>query len=173
MLNNVLPSVLNQIEIDEILSTLDPGSGHVDTSHYYSGSIGFYNLEITNRYLDRLENMVKQVVGDNIAFENSYTRIYPRGSHLGFHIDRPGLDVTVSLCLKRDRPWPLFVSHKEIDHEYSEANFTPYKTVATGYDLLPGQAVIAEGRRFPHWRDPLQCEDTESNTYVFYHWRRT
>lgn len=168
----VFHAVLNNEEINEILSTLDPNKGMVDQSHYYSGSIGFYNLEITNKYLGRIENLVKHVMGHDIQFENSFTRIYTPGSKLGFHIDRLNLDVTVSLCLKRDRPWPLFVSKKHIDNMYSEENFLPYIVESSAYDLLPGDIVVCEGRKNPHWRELLVADPGQSNVYVFYHWRR-
>ena len=171
-IKNVFESVLNQQEINEILDQLAKEKGNVETSHYYNGSVGFYNLPVTNQHLDKVEKLVKSVVGDNIKCENSFTRIYKKGSVLGFHIDRPGLDVTVSICLKRDIAWPLVVSLKEADQNYSEQNQEPYKLVTASYDILPGSFVIAEGRKFPHWREEFPGEEDQSNTYVFFHWNR-
>ena len=171
-IKNVFEAVLNPAEIEEILSELSEEKGNVETSHYYNGSVGFYNLPVTNQHLDKVEQLVKTVVGDNIKFENSFTRIYKKGSVLGFHIDRPGLDVTVSLCLKRDVAWPLVVSLKEADASYSERKPEPYQLVTTSYDILPGSFVIAEGRKFPHWRETFVGDDTQTNIYVFFHWNR-
>lgn len=171
-IKNVFESVLDQAELDEILNHLTTAKGNVETSHYYNGSIGFYNLPVTNKHLAKIEPLVKSVVGDNIQFENSFTRIYKKGSKLGFHIDRPGLDVTVSLCLKRDVAWPLIVSLKEADAEYSEKNQEPYRQETSSYDVLPGSFAIAEGRKFPHWREEFPSEEEQTNIYVFYHWNR-
>jgi len=171
-IKNVFESVLAPAEIEEILEQLSEENGKVETSHYYNGSVGFYNLPITNKHLDKIEKLVKTVVGDNIKFENSFTRIYKKGSVLGFHIDRPGLDVTVSLCLKRDVAWPLVVSLKEADSEYSERHPESYQRITTNYDILPGSFVIAEGRKFPHWREEFVGDDTQTNVYVFFHWNR-
>lgn len=171
-IKNVFENVLSQEEIQEILAELDENKGKVETNHYYNGSVGFYNLPVTNKHLTKIEPLVKSVVGDNIKFENSFSRIYKKDGILGFHIDRPGLDVTVSLCLKRDAPWPLVVSHKAADENYSEQNQDPYRLVASSYDLLPGSFVIAEGRKYPHWRDKYIAEEDQTNVYVFFHWNR-
>jgi hypothetical protein len=168
----VFESVINSAEIEEILTQLTKEKGNVETSHYYNGSVGFYNLPVTNKHLDKIEKLVKSSVGDNIKFENSFTRIYKKDSKLGFHIDRPGLDVTVSLCLKRDVAWPLIVSNKQADENYSEKNQEPYLADASSYDILPGSLVIAEGRKFPHWREQFPSEEEKTNVYVFFHWNR-
>jgi len=171
-INNVFEDVLNQKEIEEILTQLSKENGRVETSHYYNGSIGFYNLPVVNQHSLKIEELVKTVVGDNIKFENSFTRIYKKDTILNFHIDRPGLDVTVSLCLKRDIPWPLFVSLKEVDENYGEKNPEPYKLVSNNYDIIPGSMVIAEGRKFPHWRERFAGDENQTNVYTFLHWRR-
>jgi hypothetical protein len=171
-IKNVFEDVINQEEIKDILDSLTMEKGNVETSHYYNGSIGFYNLPITNQHLDKIEKLVKSTVGDNIKFENSFTRIYKEGSVLGFHIDRPGLDITVSLCLKRDVAWPLIVSLKQADEQYSEHNQESYRLFTSNYDLLPGSMVIAEGRKFPHWREQFNGNNNQSNIYVFFHWNR-
>lgn len=171
-IKNVFENVLDQAEIEEILAQLSKENGIPENSHYYNGSVGFYNLSVTNKHLDKIEKLVKPIIEYNIKFENSFTRIYKEGSVLGFHIDRPGLDVTVSLCLKRDTAWPLVVSLKPADEQYSEQNQEPYKLYSSSYDLLPGSMVIAEGRKYPHWRETFSGNGDQSNIYVFFHWNR-
>ena len=171
-IKNVFENVLDQNEIKEILVQLNSEQGNVENSHYYNGSIGFYNLPVTNQHLNKIEELVKSTVGSNIKFENSFTRIYKKGSKLGFHIDRPGLDITVSLCLKRDLAWPLIISNKLADENYSEENQEPYLADCSSYDILPGDFVIAEGRKYPHWREQFPSEEEQTNVYVFYHWNR-
>jgi len=171
-IKNVFETVLDQKDLEEILNQLPKEKGKIETSHYYNGSIGFYNLPVVNKHLSKIEELVKTVVGDNIKFENSFTRIYKKDSTLTMHIDRTGLDVTVSLCLKRDLPWPLFVSLKQVDEKYSEKNPDPYKQLSVGYDILPGSFVIAEGRKFPHWREKYIGDENQTNIYTFLHWRR-
>ena len=51
----VFESVLNSAEIEEILNQLTKEKGNVETSHYYNGSVGFYNLPVTNKHSDKIE----------------------------------------------------------------------------------------------------------------------
>ena len=174
-IKNVFEEVISQEEIDEILTALTKEKGHVEPNHGFNGAIGFYNLSVTNKHLAKIEKQVKSVVGDNIKFENSFIRIYKEGSALPFHIDRPGLDVSVSLCLRRDIPWPLVVSLKEADEEYiAPTDFSrkqeSYILSTLNYDLLPGSIVVVEGRKFPHWREKFNGNSNQCNTYVFFHW---
>ena len=174
-IKNVFEEVISQEEINEILTALTKEKGHVEPNHGFNGAIGFYNLSVTNKHLAKIEKLVKSVVGDNIKFENSFIRIYKEGSALPFHIDRPGLDVSVSLCLRRDIPWPLVVSLKEEDEEYvAPTDFArkqeSYRLSTLNYDLLPGSIVVVEGRKFPHWREKFSGNSDQCNTYVFFHW---
>jgi hypothetical protein len=174
-IKNVFEEVISQEEINEILTVLTKEKGHVEPNHGFNGAIGFYNLSVTNKHLAKIEKLVKSVVGDNIKFENSFIRIYKEGSALPFHIDRPGLDVSVSLCLRRDIPWPLVVSLKEEDEEYvAPTDFArkqeSYRLSTLNYDLLPGSIVVVEGRKFPHWREKFSGNSDQCNTYVFFHW---
>jgi len=171
-IKNVFENALDQKEIEEILTQLPKEKGKIETSHYYNKSIGYYNLPVVNQHSLKIEELVKTVVGDNIKFENSFTRIYKKDTTLTLHIDRAGLDVTVSLCLKRDIPWPLAVSLKEVDEQYSEKKSEAYKLAYVNYDILPGSFVIAEGRKFPHWREKYSGNDDQTNVYTFLHWRR-
>jgi hypothetical protein len=171
-IKNVFENVLDQTEIEEILVQLSKEKGIIEDNHYYNGSIGFYNLPVANQHLDKVEKLVKPIIEYDIKFENSFTRIYKKDSILGFHIDRPGLDVTVSLCLKRDTAWPLIVSNKPADENYSEQNQESYRLDSTSYDILPGSIVVAEGRKYPHWREEFPGNDDQNNVYVFFHWNR-
>ena len=177
-IKNVFEEVLSQEEINEILTALTKEKGHVEPPP--ESGIIFWNLPKANKHLAKIEKHVKSVVGDNLKFENSFIRIYKEGSALSFHIDRSKLDVTASLCLRRDIPWPLVVSLKEVDEEYNDLESykrlldleESYKLLTLNYDLLPGSMVIAEGRKFPHWRGRFSGNSDQSNIYVFFHWSR-
>ena len=67
---------------------------------------------------------------------------------------------------------PTNVSNKQADENYSEKNQEPYLADASSYDILPGSIVIAEGRKFPHWREQFNGDNNQSNIYVFFHWNR-
>jgi hypothetical protein len=72
----------------------------------------------------------------------SFWRIYRKGSRLKRHIDRPSCEVSMSVHLGGDRPWPLWVrgrSGQEI-----------------ALELLPGDGVFYKGCDVPHWRETFE-----------------
>jgi hypothetical protein len=174
-------TVFNQSEINELLNeilSIPEETANHEGGQYYKGSLGFTKLPLAQKYVSKLEEIIKPIVGDDIAFENTYARIYKKDSFLGYHIDRPGLDITLSICLKRDASWYLWSSTNDLTEEQTKNNYwMEHKEYFVrnfiGIDTIPGDAGIMEGRKNPHWRDPLVCNDDQTNVYIFYHWRRT
>ena len=178
---SIFKSILNPEEVQEILDAIlamPPEKGNKEGGEYYKDSVGYPNLPAANKFIKKLEAVIKTVVGTNIAFENTYSRIYKKGSILGFHIDRPGLDITLSVCLKRDAPWELIASKRRVSELQIKNNtwkddMELYKQDVIAIDSMPGDAGLIQGRKHPHWREPLVCNDDQTNVYIFYHWRRT
>jgi hypothetical protein len=78
----------------------------------YDNSYGFGSIPEYEQLLDELTPLIKEKTGfENIKRENSYTRIYFNGATLKPHVDREGLDITLSICTYSDinKNWPLFV----------------------------------------------------------------
>ncbi len=133
----------------------------------------FYNLPSSLKYVSRFEDYLKPIYGDNLKFANTYTRLYKNGSFLRTHTDREGLDVTVSLALRRDVPWSIHVSTREIDETWSnskEFNKLNWMKFYFSYDLYPGDFAHCYGRLNPHWRPVIQCAEDQCNVYTFFHW---
>lgn len=107
--------------------------------------------------LRRLTPKMEEVTGLKLKEANPYCRIYNNTSTLHNHVDREGLDWTVSVCLftsiKHD--WPLYA----IDGE--EILSFPTKL---------NQACLMNGRKIEHWRAPLQCDEDEFVIQMFLHW---
>lgn len=139
---------------------------------FYKNSYGVYNLPESLYYVSELTRYVRQNYPD-AKFENTYARCYRKGSILGMHTDRIGLDITLSVCLekKEDRYWPLYISNKEWVGEWDASiDHTPHVADAVAVNPKSGEGVICEGRKFPHWRETFDCEDDERALYIFYHW---
>ena len=147
-----------------------------DETVYTSGSLGAFNLPSTLVHLPRLEQNIKSDYGNNIKFENTFSRIYQNGNDLKIHTDRPGLDITLSACLytNLDQDWPIYISNNTVDGTWDtvvdpdvyKLNYEVYSTpVSTGVSCL--------GTRSPHWRDPLVCRNDQYVVQVFYHWSFT
>lgn len=167
--------VFSSDECAEIVREFDCTDGKLDENKesFYKNSVGVGNLPTTLKHVERLTSEIQKKF-PGAMFSNTYTREYRKGSILGVHTDRRGLDVTLSVCLEKKTPiaWPLCVSKETYSlDEWDEAtDTTKYRQSFTAYDMAEGVGAICEGRKFPHWRDELNCEDGERAIYVFYHW---
>lgn len=143
---------------------------------FYKNSKGVYNLPATWAYVDRITKRIQQRY-PTAKFDSTYTRVYTRGSYLGIHTDRRGLDVSLSVCLedRNNLEWPLYISTSKIDGEEWDPHVdtSRFKKEFLGVVCPPGQGAIMEGRKHPHWRDELLCGETQRAVYVFYHWAIT
>lgn len=170
---------LNMQEVEEIVNAFMnvPRKSEEKNSYVFEGGVplteSFYNLPETLKYVQRFEDYLKPIYGDNMVFANTFTRLYKRNSFLRIHTDREGLDVTVSLGLRRDVPWTISVSHIPIGPDWSnESKYdkTDWFRHYTSYDLYPGDFAHCYGRKNPHWRPTLECEEGQCNIYAFFHW---
>lgn len=167
--------VFTPAQCQEILDEFDAFDKKNDenTSEFYKDSVGAYDLPATITHVDRLTAQVREMF-PGAVFQNTYTRAYAQGSYLKIHTDRDGLDITMSVCLEKTTPvaYPLCVS--KVAHEGlwdSGIDAAPYKTSFASYDMPTGMGVVMEGRKYPHWRDALDCRDGERAVYAFYHWK--
>lgn len=167
--------VFSPAQCQEILCEFDAFDKKNDenSSEFYKDSVGAYDLPKTMTHVDRLTAQVQKMF-PGAVFENTYTRSYHKGSHLKIHTDRVGLDITMSVCLEKTTPvaYPLNVSKVEHTGEWNSSIDTAlYAKSFASYDMPVGMGVVMEGRKYPHWRDALECNDGERAVYVFYHWK--
>jgi hypothetical protein len=168
-------NVFSLAQCQEILCEFDAFDQKNDenTSEFYKDSVGAYDLPATMMHVDRLTAQVQEMF-PGAVFENTYTRSYSRGSYLKIHTDREGLDITMSVCLEKTTPaaYPLYVSKVTHEKEWdSSVDTAPYTSSFSAYDMPAGMGVVMEGRKYPHWRDALDCKDGERAVYAFYHWK--
>lgn len=129
-------------------------------NNHYANSYGAGNIPEYEKLLRELTPLIKEKTGfHNITEENSYTRIYYNGARLRRHVDRKGLDLTLSLCTftNLDKPWELHV-------ELEGGKIASFET-------KPGQAALILGTKMFHWRDDLVCRDDQYVIQSFYHWK--
>lgn len=162
-------------ECAEIVHAFDQVENKLDENAeaYYRNSRGIGNLPITLTHVDRITKRIQEQY-PGAVFSNTYTREYRKGSVLALHTDRPGLDLTLSICLEKSIPraWPLNVSKVTYGKDVWETDTdpTPYRASYDSYDMPEGVGAMCEGRKYPHWRDALECADDERVVCVFYHW---
>lgn len=116
------------------------------------------NDEVFETALRELTPRLEEELGVKMIPANSYCRIYYNGSTLNPHVDRLGLDYTISISLfsnlKND--WPLMC----IDRK---GNTVPI-------DIGIGDGGIMYGTEINHWREDLTCGDDEYIIQLFMHW---
>jgi hypothetical protein len=128
--------------------------------------------------LSQFQYQVIRDFSSQYRFTHNYTRVYFGKTHLNPHVDRNGLDVTLSLSVHNTltRSWPLWVSEStsSMDEwhtaDKSNTEFVSYKASSKGWDLEVGDAVCLT-KEHPHWRDEIEFNG-EHMVQVFYHWKR-
>jgi hypothetical protein len=108
---------------------------------------------------DGLTDEVKRVTGKrNLVQSSIFSRIYRNGSTLNEHVDKKGLDwtLTIPLFCSIEKDWPIYVRLSD-------------STIATRQNILGGGPLF-KARNLSHWRDPLLCSDYEFSVHLFMHW---
>lgn len=113
-------------------------------------------LHETNRYgdpvTDALLQSKKQIFekASNLELIETYSfwRLYKQFSSLEKHVDRESCEVTVSVNIKADCEWPLFIDNERII-------------------IKPGDGVLYFGGKLEHWREEY---DGDYSLQVFFHY---
>jgi hypothetical protein len=131
-----------------------------DDNTHYKNSYGVSSLPIVDNLYNTLTPIVESITGLKLIKENSYSRIYNVGSTLNKHIDRDGLDITVSLQIENTTGLPQPVFCENYSGEVKEAS------------LNNGDFVIIRGRDLSHWRNPMESLKPNGQLICsFFHWR--
>ena len=180
MFEPIIQEIFTQEQCQEIISAFDSSALVPDDFGYSPNSFGIANLPAANKHSLLLTEKMFEAFRNpgsesRIRFKNSYTRKYLYGSELKLHVDRPGLDITLSVCLEipENFHWPLKVSNvKWLEGDWNDtlSDYSSWTNDYTGYDLQVGQGAFALGRKYPHWRDPFPGQEDQRAVYVFYHW---
>jgi hypothetical protein len=92
----------------------------------------------------------------NLRLLPTYTvyRVYRKGHALKPHVDRPACEISASLCLgftDDTVQWPLYVED-------------------VAYVMQPGDLIAYRGLELNHYRYPLECSYSWSQSQVFLHY---
>ena len=119
--------------------------------------LGFYNPPIGKLIARKLAPRIGALVfRPGCVFANSFLWQYDRGSRQVPHVDRPPLDITMSIPITFDGvdAWPIHVRQPNGD--------------VMDWPGRLGTALVVDGRWRPHWRDVFQ--GTRS-VVMLLHWR--
>lgn len=98
---------------------------------------------------------VSKIVGEEVLPTYTYARWQTKGHDLPKHRDRPACEISLSLNLKKDTDWGIWI--QKPTGEEVELN------------LNPGDAVLYLGCQADHWRNKF---DGEEHVQVFLHYVR-
>lgn len=107
--------------------------------------LGFYNPPLGRMLGMALAPRIGAMLSrPDCSFSNSFLWQYDCGSDMGLHVDRPPLDITMSVPVSLDGAdaWPVRV--RQPDDEVIE------------WPSQPGSVLLFDGRWRPHWREPFQ-----------------
>lgn len=148
----ILMKEKNRLSYEGITSTGEP-------STYYKNSFGGNSdeFEVTLR---EIQPRIEATVGTKLVPCNSFARIYYNGGILTKHIDRSGLDYTLSVTLLHnlDSDWPLWCTDLK-------GNNVPLV-------IKQGDGGLMLGTTLTHWREPLICNDDQFAIQLFMHWTK-
>jgi hypothetical protein len=131
-----------------------------DDAAHYKNSYGTASLPQVDEIYSVLTPLVSSITGLELAKENSYSRIYNEGSTLNRHLDREGLDITVSMQIDNSTGLPQPIFCQNYSGDVMEAS------------LNDGDMVILRGRDLYHWRNPLQTAVQGGQLICsFFHWK--
>jgi hypothetical protein len=101
-----------------------------------------------------LQGIMEERTGLQLLPTYNYTRIYPPGTPLVPHTDRPACEISATLTIQNvpNEVWPIYLRTRDD------------RTVQV--DLNPGDMLIYRGMDLPHWR---QASDIRQ-TGIFLHW---
>lgn len=99
---------------------------------------------------------VSTLIEETVLPTYSYARVYKEGSVLENHVDRDACEISLTLHLDGDYPWPIWIETPQKEKKFVSLN--------------PGDAMVYLGRIAPHWR-----EEYKGNYYsqVFLHYVRS
>jgi prolyl 4-hydroxylase len=124
---------------------------------YYNKSHGG-NIDEAWELLNRFLPLMQEKTGRKLKNANPYIRVYKNESTLKPHVDRVGLDWTISLCIFSNikTEWPLKV-------KIENGEIIEYKNVV-------GNGSYVAGAKLEHWREPLKCDEDEYVIQLFLHY---
>lgn len=124
-----------------------PGDNQAPNSHAIYNHISFLEL------LCEKTPEVSKLIEETVLPTYSYARVYKEGSTLEKHKDRAACEISLTLHLDGDHPWPIW-----IETPYHEKKFVT---------LNPGDAMLYLGTIASHWRDEYKG-DYYSQVFLHY-----
>jgi len=115
-----------------------------------------YGDEVFKTLALKAQPKLEKLYGIKLYPTYTYTRLYKPGFILLPHLDRPACEFSSTVTIgygERNSPWEIYIENDKED--------------GVEYILNPGEGVLYEGRKYHHWRMPLD-KGWQLQTFVHY-----
>lgn len=152
----------------------------VDIGYAYEKFKIFDSLDEYNKFFDGLTKKMESIFDEKLKFSHNFYRIYYNNSRLMPHIDKPGLDITLTVNIGGLQDWKIFFAEHTLPDDfikmYSQQKFDEYVDLMQhtkkyrSFETPRGSGVVCYARKTPHWRETLICNEHEYMAQIFFHW---
>ncbi len=120
------------------------------------GTYSHYGDVMMETLLTTLKPKMEKATGLKLFENYSYTRVYKVKDVLHRHKDRFSCEISTTLNLGGDKPWPIYINpnEKEGGINPTTGDYDASKSKGVKVDLKPGDMLIYRGDLLEHWREP-------------------
>lgn len=149
----LIKNFIDKNEAEKLAQNFMADCENFEPDHQSPNAPSKYNYEHFLYLLCEKTGKVSSIYGNKVIPTYAYARWYRNGGTLAKHSDRESCEVSITLNLKKDRDWPIYIE-------------TPYGQTAS-VELDQGDAMMYLGSYAKHWRDEI----TDGNiVQVFLHY---
>jgi hypothetical protein len=142
-IRQLLPPEICRLVFDYVCLRRDTGT-MLAPDRRVEGAGRLYCDMLTETLLAQKQPAIEEAVGAPLWPSYSYARLHQRGAVLAPHRDREASEIAVTIAIGGDRAWPIC--------------FRTERGGDLSFALAPGDAVVYDGRKLSHWRDPFEGE---------------
>jgi hypothetical protein len=106
----------------------------------------------------KIQKILEPLVGEELLPTYWFSTTYHNRGWMSCHTDRPSCEISVTMNICGDAPWPIKLKDKEGN---KQSFVTP-----------PGHGVAYLGTEVPHWRSPLRTHKNDRFMQLFCHFVR-
>lgn len=106
-----------------------------------------------------MKDVIQEAVGVDIIPSYSFPTIYAPGAVLKKHIDRYACELTCTMAIEYEPNtiWSIYLNDPLVSREHVER-----------VDLAPGDILVFDGSKKPHWREELNQDHYSMNVFLHY-----
>jgi len=122
------------------------------------GTYSHYADIVMETLLSKLKPLMEKKLGVKLYENYSYARIYKDKDVLPKHKDRFSCEISTTLNLGGDKPWPIYINPDEKEGSWNETtgDYIPSKKKGIKVNLNPGDMLVYRGDLLEHWREPFK-----------------